>query len=126
VPTEDPEGLLRDIGRRIAELRIERGLTQQEFAGQLRIAVRYLARLEAGGQNMTIHRLVWLARALRVRVVDLLKPPRTREVSVGRPKRQSPTTAASVDVSQRAAEGPSGRRPASQRKRNMKRTQKRS
>lgn len=84
---EDPERLVRDIGRRAAELRVDRGWTQQEFADRLGISVRYLARLERGLQNFTVHRLVWLAGHLGVRAVDLFTPPRSRRVRVGRPRR---------------------------------------
>jgi transcriptional regulator with XRE-family HTH domain len=87
VARENPDRLVRDIGRRIAELRIDRGLTQQELAAQLGISVRYLARLERGLQNFTVHRLVWLAGKLGVRAVDLFTPPRSRRVQVGRPRR---------------------------------------
>jgi transcriptional regulator with XRE-family HTH domain len=85
VVREDPERLVRDIGRRIAELRALRGWTQQEFAARLGISVRYLARLERGLQNFTVHRLVWLAGSLGIRTVDLFVPPRSRHVRTGRP-----------------------------------------
>jgi len=87
VREEDPYRLVADIGRRIAELRSHRGWTQQEFAAQLGVSVRYLARLERGLQNFTVHRLVWLASHLGVRVADLFKAPRSRKVRVGRPPR---------------------------------------
>jgi ribosome-binding protein aMBF1 (putative translation factor) len=86
VVREDPERLVRDIGRRIAELRTGRGWTQQEFAARLGISVRYLARLERGVQNFTVHRLAWLANELGVRAIDLFAAPRSRQVNVGRPR----------------------------------------
>lgn len=86
---EDPTSLLRDIGRRIAELRNAHGWTQEELAERLGINRRYLARLERGGQNLTVHRLAWLAGNLGCRVVDLLAPPADRRVRVGRPKRRA-------------------------------------
>ncbi len=85
---EAPERVVEDIGRRLAELRAGRGWTQQDFAARLGISVRYLARLERGLQNFTVHRLVWLASHLGVRAVDLFAPPRTRRVRVGRPRRE--------------------------------------
>jgi transcriptional regulator with XRE-family HTH domain len=62
-----------------------RGWTQQDFAARLGISVRYLARLERGQQNFTVHRLVWIAGKLAVQAVDLFEAPRTRKVRVGRP-----------------------------------------
>jgi transcriptional regulator with XRE-family HTH domain len=85
VPREDPDRVVRDIGRRAAELRSGRGWTQQEFAARLGISVRYLARLERGLQNFTVHRLVWLAGKLGVRAMDLFSPPVSRAVRTGRP-----------------------------------------
>ena len=70
----------------MAELRQELGLTQEQFAERLGIHPRYLARLERGGQNLTLHRLVWLAGHLGVHASDLMSPPRCREVRVGRPR----------------------------------------
>lgn len=84
---EDPEQLLRDVGRRIAELRRERGWTQEQLAERLGISRRYLARLERGGQNVTVHRLAWLAEHLGCRVADLFVAPVDCRVRVGRPKR---------------------------------------
>jgi transcriptional regulator with XRE-family HTH domain len=74
VRREDPDEILRAVGRRIADLRRAAGWTQQDFAARLGVSVRYLARLEAGGQNLTVHRLAWLAQAFELRVVDLLLP----------------------------------------------------
>jgi len=82
---EDPEQLLRDIGRRIAELRRECGWTQEQLAERLGINRRYLARLERGGQNLTVHRLAWLAAHLGCRVADLFVEPVDRHVRIGRP-----------------------------------------
>lgn len=97
VKREDPAQLLHDVGLRIVELRGERGWTREEFAERLGVSTRYLARLEAGRQNLTVHRLAWLAEHLRVRVVDLFAPPGIDTIPVGRPPkvhgRSKPRTA---------------------------------
>lgn len=82
---EDPEALVCAIGRRIAELRVERGLTQEKFAEHLGVHARYVAKLEAGGQNFSVHSLVKVARGLGVRAVDLFVPPKSLVVRRGRP-----------------------------------------
>lgn len=82
---EDPDGLLRNIGLRLAELRERRRWSRETFAERLGVSTRYLARLEAGRQNLTVHRLAWLADHLGVRVVDLFAAPGIDAIRVGRP-----------------------------------------
>lgn len=86
----DPDRLVRDIGRRVAELRAERGWTQEQFAVRLGVTAGYVGRLERGTQSFTVHRLAWLANHLGVRILDLFTPPATRVVRPGRPKRERP------------------------------------
>ena len=76
MPRETPERLLQGVGRRVAELRRQRGWTQLAFAEELGCSVRYVARIEAGGQNLTVHRLAWLAGHLEVRTVELFEEPK--------------------------------------------------
>jgi transcriptional regulator with XRE-family HTH domain len=86
VKPEDPEELLRKIGLRIAELRTRKGWSREDYAEHLGITTRYLARLEAGRQNLTVHRLAWLAGSLSVRVADLFAAPGIDLIPVGRPR----------------------------------------
>jgi transcriptional regulator with XRE-family HTH domain len=65
VPTELPEDFVRRVTQRIAEVRRERGVTQDELAEALGTATRNLQRLEAG-QNVTLHTLARVAAALGV------------------------------------------------------------
>ncbi len=65
--------LRRDVGRRVAELRVERGWTQDRLASKLDVGARYLQRIEAGDINLTLDSLLRLAVALRVALVDLLR-----------------------------------------------------
>lgn len=72
----DPdEQLLDDVGRRIAELRARAGLTQAQVAEAVAMTVTNYQRIEAGTQNLTLRTMARIARALGVRVVDLLAPP---------------------------------------------------
>jgi transcriptional regulator with XRE-family HTH domain len=81
----DADQLIRDLGRRLAEVRMGRALTQEQLADRMGISVKYLQRLERG-RNMSLRTLVDFANGLNVALADLLlEPPKTREVRVGRP-----------------------------------------
>jgi transcriptional regulator with XRE-family HTH domain len=71
----DPDRLVRDIGRRVAELRRERGLTQQALATKLRATMQWVQQIEYGA-NLTIHSLARVANALDIDLGALLAPPR--------------------------------------------------
>ena len=84
---EDPERNVADVGRRIAELRHEAGMTQEEFAGALGSTSRYVHQLEAG-VNLTIHSLTKIANALGVPSRSLWEPTTYRRSSRGgRPRK---------------------------------------
>ena len=85
----DPERATIDVGRCIAELRRERGLTQEAFAERLGIGANALQRIELGRQNLTIRSLVRLANGLGVPLARLFKAPRSRAVRPGRPRSTS-------------------------------------
>ena len=84
----DPDRATKDVGRRIAELRRERGLTQERFAERLGIAANALQRIELGMQNLTIRSLVRLANGLGVPLASLFEAPApgSRAVRPGRPR----------------------------------------
>jgi transcriptional regulator with XRE-family HTH domain len=81
------DDVLRDLGRRVAELRASRGLTQERFSEDADITVQYLQRVEAGRENLTVRSLVRLAGLLHVSVTDLFAKPVQREVRPGRPRK---------------------------------------
>jgi len=85
---EDPDQILRDVGRRIQELRQAVGLTQEQTAERLGITVRALAYIEAGTRNLTLRAMTQIAGVLGVRTTDLLLPPATRETRRGRPRKR--------------------------------------
>lgn len=87
VRAEDPERLIRDVGRRVAELRAARGWTQEEFAERAHCSVQWVRRIETGRANVTLRTLVGLANRLGVRAIDLLGQPASRAVTRGRPRR---------------------------------------
>lgn len=79
--------LLRDVGRRIAEVRTERGWTQDEFAERVEVSVGYLRRIEGGHENLTLGSVAKLAGLLGVDAAELLTVPASREKKRGRPKK---------------------------------------
>ena len=66
------EMLRRRIGARVRALRAGNGLTQLQLAGRSGISRPSIANVEAGRQNVGLRQLCRLAKALGVRVEDLL------------------------------------------------------
>ena len=58
---------------RLKTLRIKRGMTQEALAKKAGISRGYLLRLEAGRQDPSLSTLTSLAKALKVKVGDLLE-----------------------------------------------------
>lgn len=83
----DPDRLLRSLGRRIAELRAERGLTQEQLAELVDVSARYIQSVEAGEENLTVRTLAKFGTVLEVAVYDLLLPPTKPKPGPGRPKK---------------------------------------
>jgi transcriptional regulator with XRE-family HTH domain len=89
-PQADPEtaeGVTRDVGLRIREIRQGRGLTQEQAAERVGLSLKGYQFIERGVQNLTIRTLVKVATALGVRTADLFAAPASREVRKGRPKK---------------------------------------
>ena len=83
----ETKGVLRDLGLRIRELRRSQGLTQEELSEKLGMLAPNYARIEQGRMNTTVETLVRIAKVLRVDIVDLFAKPKTKKVSVGRPRK---------------------------------------
>lgn len=64
---------IEKIAMRIRALRAKRQMSQEDLAERAGISRGYLARLEIGMHDPTITTLEKLAKALRVKVADLLK-----------------------------------------------------
>jgi transcriptional regulator with XRE-family HTH domain len=52
-----------------------RGLTQVALAESAGVALKYIQRVEAGGQNLTLRSLVRLAQGLGIDAIELLTKP---------------------------------------------------
>ena len=62
------------VGRNVARLRREKGLTQEQLAEISGFSQQYISGLERGQRNPTIVTLYELATALGVSHLDLLRP----------------------------------------------------
>ena len=69
----DQKTFFRDLGRRLAELRKEQGMTQGQLAEHVQCSQQTIAEYEAGRMNVPVWRLLMIADALGIGVDDLLK-----------------------------------------------------
>ena len=84
---QDPKRVLRDVGRKIAEGRVKRGLTQESLAEALERSVQYASRVEMG-ENLSISTLTKVANAIGVSVISLFEAPTEEPRSKrGRPRK---------------------------------------
>ena len=81
----DPERVIANVGRRIAEQRRERGWTQETLAERLDVSLKYVQRIEAGRENLTLRSLIQLAWLLDTKIVSFLDPPQGAVPGRGRP-----------------------------------------
>lgn len=61
------------LGERIAELRDEKGMTQQQLAEKANLSVVYIGFIEQGKRHGTLDTYVQIVNALEVTMNDLLK-----------------------------------------------------
>jgi len=81
-----PDKLLSNVGRRIAELRAESNLTQEALSEKLGVTTRWIQSAEAGNENFTLTTLARFANALRVPITELFTPPAKAKPRPGRPR----------------------------------------
>ena len=62
---------LRLVGQRLRELRLERGLTQEQAAEAIGVHPKHMIKMEQGGANFTMATLVAVALAYKVPLRDL-------------------------------------------------------
>jgi len=71
------ELVTRRFGRRIRELREEKGWSQEEFAEQCGLHRTYIGGIERGERNVGLINIERIAVALRVSIADLFEQKRT-------------------------------------------------
>jgi transcriptional regulator with XRE-family HTH domain len=69
--------LLRNLGRRVAELRRDADLTQEQLASKVGVDLKDLQRIEYGRSNITARTMWRLSRALGVDPIELWRKPTT-------------------------------------------------
>ncbi|MFL5346728.1 MAG: helix-turn-helix transcriptional regulator [Hyalangium sp.] len=73
---------LRLLGKRLRQLRLERGLTQEQAAEAIGVHPKHMIKMEQGGANLTVATLVAAAVAFKVPLRDLF--PETDEEDTGK------------------------------------------
>jgi transcriptional regulator with XRE-family HTH domain len=85
---QDADEIVKNVARKIVELRLAKGMTQENFAEALDCSVQYASRIEVG-ENLSITTLTKIANAVGVPVITLFEPPSTdpQIVRLGRPRK---------------------------------------
>ncbi|MCK1437065.1 helix-turn-helix transcriptional regulator [Bradyrhizobium sp. 15] len=66
------------VGQNVRKIRLEKGLTQEQFSELSGFSQQYLSGLETGRRNPTVVTVYELSQALGVNYLDLLQPPSSR------------------------------------------------
>lgn len=64
---------LRSIGRKIAQERLDLGLTQEDLAGMAEIDRSFLSYIENGRKNFSVGMLLNIATVLKIKPTKLLE-----------------------------------------------------
>ena len=66
--------LLKNLGKKVQEIREKKGLTQVDLAGKIRgeFDTTNVSRIESGRTNPTIYTLYRIAEALEIPLVELM------------------------------------------------------
>ncbi len=67
---KDEKKFLRLFGKRLREIRIEKGLSQEDLANDSNIPINQIGRIERAQVNTTLKTIFKIARALDIDVTD--------------------------------------------------------
>lgn len=70
--------LQRSVGKRLKQIRMELGLSQEAFARHIGVHRTYMGAIERGERNLTLRSLERIAARLRVDPATLLAPEAPR------------------------------------------------
>lgn len=71
--TSGDGGLQRALGRNLRAYRVERGLSQEDFAESIGVHRTYMGGVERGERNLTLQSVERIANQLGVDALDLLR-----------------------------------------------------
>ena len=77
VAPEDPDEVILRVGKRIGQIRREKGITQRQLGEDLGVAVTWISKIETKGSNLGIKTIVKIANALGVEAKELWESPTT-------------------------------------------------
>lgn len=67
------EDIKQKLGKRIKELRVKEGYSQEEFASRCGLHRTYISDIERGERNVSVENIEKIARALKIAPDELLK-----------------------------------------------------
>lgn len=82
----NPDKTIENIGRRVAEIRLKLGLTQDALAEKAGVTGGYIRQIEGGQKNMRVNTLCKIADILECRTRDLFEMPTMKKPTSGRPR----------------------------------------
>src|ERR1700677_4196826 len=86
----DPDKTIENIGRRVAEIRLKLGLTQDALAEKAGVTGGYIRQIEGGWKNLRVNTLCKIADILGCQTRDLFETPTMKKQTSGRPRRGKP------------------------------------
>lgn len=72
--SKDEQKFLNSFGKRLAEIRRQQGVTQEQLADTVDLHRTYIGFIEQGKRNPSIANVYKIAKALGVKLNDLFKP----------------------------------------------------
>lgn len=71
-PLSNPKAL-KEFGKRVKQLRLEKGISQEQLADDAGIERSYMGAIERGERNPSLDKVTSIAFALKVKSADLLR-----------------------------------------------------